>query len=109
MDSGVITLSEVLWRMGKGERFDIEFVTCNRKKGTGGAIRRITNCIQYGTGRSARPKPVVVGDETTDAVKKSPHHFENSTRNIYSFAAGEKTIRKVHLRLITRFNGKRVL
>ena len=105
MKNEVIALSAVLYVMDRGERFDIEFVTADRKKGTGGELKTMTNCVLYSAYKKDRPVDIKV--EAAAVLSKNPRHFQNSTRNIYCMHSRET--RKVHLRLITRFNGKQVL
>jgi hypothetical protein len=52
----------------------------------------------------------IMGKESSnsDGKPRNPKHYENSTRNIYPLGK-PKEVAKVHLRLITRFNGKRVI
>lgn len=104
MNEDTITLAEVLYRIGRGERFSINFVKADRRKGTGGEIVRMENCIS----NHARKRGKKRGDgmELVD-LDRDPNHYQNSTRNIYSLK--DKKIFKVHIRLITRFNGAFVL
>jgi hypothetical protein len=92
---------------GRSVPFDIKFVSSDRKRGTGGDIIEIKGARKcYGTtdgglvsdtpNRSGSGKP----GET-----KNPNHFVNQTRNLL-LPNGQ--IRKVHIRLIIAFNGKKV-
>ena len=96
-----ITLPEVIKAIDGGQRFDITVVKADVKRGTGGALATYTGCIKQRpkNGKTAETKKQSTGT-------KSPNHYENSTRNIYLLR--EREIKKIHLRLIVRFNGKKV-
>ncbi len=112
MKGQYIRLSEVLDQMeqldefGMPVKFQIKFVTADRKRGTGGEI------IEIKDGRKCvgKRKGKVVFDmrKTVSAaprIPKDPHHWVNSTRNIL---LPNGLIRTVHIRLIIEFNGKKV-
>lgn len=90
--------------MDSGEVFSIGFRTCDRTKKTGGEYIEIATAIkqQYQFNNRNQVQPA-----STPVYKKDPKHYENSTRNIRILPNGE--IRKVHLRLIRRFNSKTVM
>lgn len=102
--SDFIQLGEVIHRMDSGERFSIRIVQADVKRGRGGKLVDYVNCFKEGTGKKSTPAPAIA---STPGSAKFPNHFDNSTRNIRIM--GTRDIRKVHLRLITRFNGKRVI
>lgn len=89
---------------GKPVKFDIKFVTHDEKRGTGGDIVEIQGarkCV-------GKEKGKVIFDLREPSGEKShrdPHHFVNSTRNLL-LENGQ--VRKVHIRLILWFNGKKV-
>lgn len=74
--------------------FSITWITSNEELGTGG--ERIT-----------LEKAVLVGSAKSKSEKRNPNHYENYTRNIRA-EEGDR-IMKVHVPLIRRFNGKRVI
>lgn len=88
--------------MDTGQPFDLEFITADKRKDEGGEWKKIVQ------GR----KRMQLGVKSLESgvrhlqVHKNPHHYENSTRNIV-LQNGE--LRKVHIRLIRRFNGKTVI
>lgn len=90
--------------MDAGEVFSIGFRTCNITQQTGGEWIEYPIAVkqQHHFGESTK---MVAAEKP--AYKKDPKHYENSTRNIRILPDGE--IRKVHLRLIRRFNSKTVL
>lgn len=98
-----ITLNEALYKIKRGERFDIEFVTCDRKRNTGGALKGLTNCIYPQT----KQKAETTGEVSKESVTKAPRHYRNSTLNLQQL--GNREITKVHIRLITKLNGVQVV
>jgi hypothetical protein len=88
-------LSEMLKRGPDGNfiPFSITWVTYNQKEKTGGEKITLNEAVFYG-GPSKKDKP------------RNPNHFDNYTRNIRAYH-GDR-IMKVHVDLITRFNGKRI-
>lgn len=74
--------------------FSLTFVTCNKRLGTGG--EKIT-----------LERAQLVGGGNSKAKKSNPNHFEHYTRNIK--AVDGDRIMKVHVLLVTRFNGDKVI
>jgi hypothetical protein len=106
----VITLAEVVTIINSGKAFDIEYVTCDRERGTGGELKvysQVTKSSAIPERRKGRGKKHI----PDIGVTRNPNHSANHTVNIY--IPGEpdrhKRIRKLHLRLITKVNGKQVL
>lgn len=91
--------------MDKADNFSIEFVTADKHKQKGGEWIKIENC-RKGHERTAAQKRAATKTQPKTELLKNPNHFDNSTRNL-SLPNGE--IRKVHIRLIRRFNGLIVL
>jgi hypothetical protein len=84
-------------RDGNGEFVpfsEITWVTCHKTNNTGGEKISLSNAVLYGGGKSS-------------TKKYNPEHFDNYTRNIR--AADGNRIMKLHVLLITRFNGARVI
>jgi len=101
-----ISLAEVLHEIRKsGKPFDIEVCECDTTRGTGGALKTYTQALYLVHKDKAAKKPLPV--ETESTIKRNPNHYANSTLNI--FLPLEKKVKKVHVRLITLFNGKQVL
>lgn len=96
----MIRIAEMLTIMNtwekRGERvpFSITWVKCDEKQGTGG--EKIT-----------LDQAVLVGNAHSKSEKRNPNHFENYTRNIRAYE-GDR-IMKIHIPLVTRFNGKQVI
>lgn len=93
--------------------FDLVVVTADRKKMTGGELLELKGGVLHGERKSlhqdlrigriegGKPQDLNGGKKI-----KGPNHWENKTRNVL-LPNGE--VRKVHIRLIVRFNGQRVL
>lgn len=92
--------------MDTGRKFDITAITCDTKKDTGGEILEGSQVHKHNWVNPAEYKRLQKLQPTRNVLRKDPRHYENSTRNIV-FAGGE--IRKIHIRLIRKFNGKTVL
>jgi len=112
MKAGWIRLSEALAQMdqvdetGKPRKFQMRFVTANRKEGTGGEIIEIKDghkIVGKRDGEVVIDKRKVYSD--VPKLSRDPHHWINSTRNII-LPNGQ--IRKVHIRLIIEFNNQKV-
>lgn len=116
---GVIALREVYGLIhtpddfGNPVPFSLNFVKLDRKKHTGGQLKRVVQCVavQVFSSAAKKKKPVAGGkvavEEKNVIVPKAPRHFLNGTFNIKILPSG--LIRKVHYRLITRYNNKRVM
>lgn len=116
----LISLREVLEDMAKRENpFSITFITLDKKRKKGGEIIRIEKGIQSGENEMSLKDIYTAGYKNvgTDAhissdgkiyndKSRRPEHYKHRTRNI--FICGTSQIRKVHIRLITEFNSKKV-
>lgn len=95
-----ITLKEAIEMMDSGAYFSIDFVTADMRRGTGGEWIHLPRCRK-------NPRQTKAEKEAEKMrvlrPKRDPRHYENSTRNLL-LANGE--IRKVHLRLIRKINGR---
>ncbi|MGI4865442.1 MAG: hypothetical protein ACRYFZ_16080 [Janthinobacterium lividum] len=103
----MIQLKDVLHRLEKPSRdrqgqpvpVQIEFVTCDEKKGTGGELVSLDGVVLAKLTTSAAPK---VGRPTSEFFGKRANEWHNGTRNFYHVVSQQ--VRKVHIRLITQFN-----
>ena len=108
----IITLKQLLAHMEAAvEPFALRYVKYNEQKGTGGELVPISGQLLSGKGK-AEAAPLVgpgpeAGDELEAWVRRNPNHRENMTRNLVSAVNGRYT--KVHIYLITEFEGKRVV
>lgn len=113
MISGTIFLREALKVMLEDKPFSMTFVTYDGKRKRMGDIIEVENakCTWAGQENKVREKQQgkTDGEEKNMAPAKrtrEPNHFENATRNI---VINGTQIRKVHIRLITEFNGQKVI
>jgi hypothetical protein len=105
----MIFLKDVLETMEQTDKknqlkpFSIVFVTADRNKKTGGDIIEIERAtiLKRLPGEKKAAKP-----QANKSITKTPNHWDNSTRNIL-LPNGQK--RKIHIRLITRFNNQPVI
>ncbi|OLY92293.1 hypothetical protein SAMN05444008_11559 [Cnuella takakiae] len=107
MHGDFITLKEVLSWMDSGSTFSIAFITANQRTKTGGELIEIAEGQKSGWQLPEDRKKQEKLQAPSEGVRKAPNHYENSTRNIRIVANND--IRKVHIRLIRKFNGKTVL
>lgn len=107
---GVISLTDVLKQMENDTPFALTFVTYDKRRGTSGELIDVENArctFKRSERNKAANMPTVPNAEVVDAPKtRKPNHWENATRNII---LNNRQVRKVHIRLITHFNGKTVL
>lgn len=101
----VITLMNQVDNQGNPVVFEVEMISVNRQKKTGG--RRIIlqrACLS----RTKQKRSGCSGKNNSDYVQaKAPNHEENGTVNFLNLA--NNTIVKGHWKLITMFNGQRVI
>ncbi len=100
-----ITLQEVIELMDSGAWFSIDFVTIDLKRGTGGEWIHLPR-VRKNPRKTPEEKQLEAAMGMITSPRRDPHHYENSTRNL-QLANG--LVRKVHLRLIRKINGKTVL
>jgi hypothetical protein len=103
--NATILRSEVLKQLDTGEPFQMEFVTADRKRGTGGEVIKVENWAKHkGTAVNERkpgnPSPLGGNRRGPNSIKVVNIH--NPFNRIAHPIA-------VHLLLILTFNGKRVL
>lgn len=96
---------EVLVHLDTGASFDMVFITADKRRGTGGKIKRVKNWQKIvGQRVDARvPLHIAAG------CKKKPNHHEHKTVNIYDPRHGMQEVSKVHWRLMVYFNNKRII
>jgi len=96
-----IELYEVISHIDSGRPFNMTYVTADKKKGTGGQIKVVKNWVRCDL--AAMPDIIL----RRNKVDKMPRHQEHKTKNIMNPAT--RDIKKVHIRLICEFNGRRVV
>lgn len=104
-----ITIKQMLEDMGKGRPFSLTYVTADTTKGTGGKLVKIASAILsgYNLADGTRVTASVMNKAgLTGKSSKKPNHSAHFTRNIL---LKDSTLRKVHIDLVTEYNGKKVL
>jgi hypothetical protein len=101
-----IQMLDVLKEMDSGRKFSLEFVSYDKARKTGGFIRFFDEAKLTIT-----PKEKKSLAKSKIKFQKNQNHFKNATRNILTFNNGNQDYgnKKVHIFLITRFNGKEVI
>lgn len=90
--------------MNSGLPFSITYVTWDKQRGRGGAVKSILQAVKHYKEDTDGKKQTMDTKELVYSIR-NPRHFHNSTVNIRVTAAGHADIRKVHYQLIRRFNG----
>lgn len=107
----MITLKEVLEKMDERDKFDnpipfsITFCTYSRFKNTGGDRISIDEAVKV-VGKRKDKTIIDNRNSGPKAISKNPNHYKNHSRNI--MIVSSKQIRKIHIRLIEKFNGLQV-
>lgn len=100
-----ILRSEVIKQMDAGDRFDLVFVTADRKRGTGGSLVTVKGW-QKVIGEPYKPGKKKIHPVATNG--RNPQHRENKTINIHNPMNRDYHITTVHVLLMQLFNGKRI-
>lgn len=90
-----------------GQPFSLTWVTANRKRDTGGKMMNLIDAIRADIADDGKERHKSEAIEMIPVSKKNPNHFQNDTINIRK--RGAERITKVHVNLITVFNGKPVI
>ena len=104
----VILRSEVMKIADTGDHFDMVFVTCDRRRGTGGELIEVRSWQKMDTDAPVERMPGRFR-KTVKAMIRNPNHWKNKTINIFNPNNKMLHPHKVHFRLIQFFNSKRVL
>ncbi|MBD3627597.1 hypothetical protein [Cyclobacterium sp.] len=88
---------------GNPTPFTITFYTADRKRDTGGKKMTIEGGI---LSKHAKGLPMHMRRVDGFGGSKAPRHYQNATRNVSS---PDGSITTVHIRLITHFNGLRII
>jgi hypothetical protein len=106
----MLQLTQVLEQMEKTDKggnplpFTVTFVTANTQTEEGGDLVTLKGAVlaQKIKGLPTYAKRAI---QQEDEAIKNPKHWENGTRNLWH---NERYV-KVHIRLITQFNGTKVI
>ncbi len=94
--------------MDTGDPFDLVFITADRKRGTGGKVKRVKGWakiigdVPVRTGRPGQFRHI-------KTPAKNPHHTKHKTINVFNPGNDRDHAISVHWRLMVFFNGKRIL
>lgn len=99
---------EVIKQMDTGDPFDLVFITADKRRGTGGVIKRVDNWVKS---KGNHPDEHYPGKPPPSKTGRSvdPDHRRHKTFNIMNPADLDQHPVKVHWRLMQKFNGKRIL
>lgn len=92
-----------------GHPFDLEFVTADRGRGTGGELikvekwRKVHKTTEKQFGKQEPANRMFTG------LSKDPNHEEHDTFNIFNPANRSDYPRKVHYWLMISYNGKTII
>jgi hypothetical protein len=93
------------------EPFSLRYIKLNEQKGTGGEVVALSGQLLSSKGMSESAPTIgaapVDVEELETWLRRNPNHYENMTRNLKSTVNGRYT--KVHIYLITEFEGKKVI
>lgn len=116
MAAETIYLQDVLEQMrtldtnGKVVPFSISVRTWQRFSHTGGSLRTWDKAKQVMKEENPNVNSVLslrTKTKPRSILRRNPNHFENKTRHIKVLPQND--IKKIHIRLITEFNGKKVI
>ena len=92
---------------GRSIPFDLTFRSLQRNSKTGGKLYTYDQVKKYRKKKYVHSKTAMINAvQSGGAVKKSPNHFENRTRNL-ELQNGE--IKKIHIRLMISINGQTII
>jgi hypothetical protein len=102
-----ILRSDVVRALDEGNPFTMEFITADRRRGTGGKLIKLENWVKH-AGQpvdDTLPGAAAAGEKK----KKDPGHYRHGTINVMNPGNKAIHITKVHIPLIQTFNGKKVV
>ncbi|SHL87694.1 hypothetical protein [Hymenobacter psychrotolerans] len=108
-----IRLKDALALLESGTPVAVRFVTCDRRRGTGGEFREL-KAARIGSGKRQAEKaaPVLTGEPEADLatvsrIARNPDHYANATRNLLDTTTGNLV--KVHIYLLVAVAGRKVI
>lgn len=112
-----ISRTEMMTRLGVGEVASLEYCTLNLQRRTGGdrielpEVQMLLPLEDYSEDHRTVGRSMTTIEQEAQTARKRPNHAEHYTRNFRLMIDGQPTgvIKKVHIRLIERFNGMNVL
>ncbi|RSK44707.1 hypothetical protein [Hymenobacter perfusus] len=104
-----IRLKDALALLESGTPVAVRWVTCDRRRKTGGEFRELA-AARIGSGEpKAPPAPAVLTGEpaTVARLTRDPDHTANATRNLLDTATGNLV--KIHIYLLVAVAGRKVI
>lgn len=111
----IITIRQMLRTMEGGDPFSITFITYDRRRRKGGAVRTFPEAeLLQRKKKEVEGRPMTRREKAglpADFSEKSPRHRKWYTRNIRILQDGHPTalVKKIHPPLVVFFNGKNVV
>jgi hypothetical protein len=102
--------SEVMQAINTGHPFTLEFVTADRRRGTGGELIKVEKWkkVMTTTADAENIRPGHFAKAGTN-LSKHPDHLAHDTFNIFNPANRGDYPRKVHYWLMISYNGKTII
>lgn len=104
-----ILRSDVMRQLDGGEPFTMEFVTADRKRGTGGELVKVVGWEKICGIPAEEARPGKTRRSFPSDPIRNPNHRINKTVNIFNPHSNRAHPISVHVRLIQTFNDKRVI
>ncbi|RSK45181.1 hypothetical protein [Hymenobacter rigui] len=107
-----IRLKDALALLESGTPLPVRWVTCDRRRKSGGEFRELAAARIGSAEPKALPPPVLTGNAETDVatvarIARDPDHYANATRNLLDTATGNLV--KVHIYLLVAVAGRKVI
>ena len=101
-----VAIIDMVDASGNAIPFDLTFRTYQKFSKTGGKLLRYNQVKKLRSKKSTPSESsMLVAVQSPTGVKRKPRHYENRTRNL-ELQNGE--IKKIHIRLITSINEKKI-
>ena len=94
--------------MDTGAGFDLVFIMADKRRGTGGKIKRVKSWQKICGERAGIKMPAHLATKTT-MTRKNPNHNVHKTVNIYDPRHAMQHATTVHWRLMVYFNNQRII
>lgn len=101
----IIHLKDALDQMNEPKPFSVSFVTCDINRKTGGDIIKLDDVILSFNENKAEKLGFETPEPNVTGYSKRANHYEHASRNVLLKNGMRK---KIHIRLLLEFNGKKV-
>jgi hypothetical protein len=102
----LIMRSEAMALINSGKPFDLEFITADRRRGTGGKIISLKGWMKL---REDMPAEAFPGYTKKIALKRDKANHQNKTFTVFNPQNKAVHPHTVHYRLMQVLNGKRII